>query len=360
MNKNSICHKQTLAPMWPLTTEAARLLFLTSVCAVAEGACGSVAPDADALSVAVAAVLLDAQGRLTRLGSRPGQARSVASVLCANVAWFLGGVLHGAPRARHFTKAPTARLAASADGRTLLHLASAWSGATTLGIHDDASGCTQLIQNYCSFHEFAISDTGDIFELYENYGVAVWGITTGFDTLRIGRYIARNRANKATKLAVHGTTAAINRRLFSADSGGVRFIDSATDVATDYFETGAYYEALSFTCDGALLAARESRCVRLMSVGTGVIHRTVALDLTPPQWDCAMVVSAFHEFVFAYAERDTGRFVLHAVLADGTRARVPPHVRSVQAGIALGASKLYIAGAPDGAYWPDHVAVYDV
>jgi DNA-binding beta-propeller fold protein YncE len=82
---------------WPLTSEVARLLWLRSCCAVAEGADvpqSRMVPRASSRcspGVCVAAVLGDALRRVAVLGGREGMPRSLGSVYGGSVTRFLGG-----------------------------------------------------------------------------------------------------------------------------------------------------------------------------------------------------------------------------------------------------------------------------
>ncbi len=91
--------QSTCAP-WPLSSDAQRLLWLRSCCAVAEGAdvpLSHTVPDASRCppDVCVAAVLGDALGRVSVLGGREGMLRSLGSVFGGSVTRFLGGGLRG-------------------------------------------------------------------------------------------------------------------------------------------------------------------------------------------------------------------------------------------------------------------------
>jgi DNA-binding beta-propeller fold protein YncE len=92
------------APLRPLCSETARLLWLRTCCAVAEGAnvpLSRAVPD-DTSSwrcppdLCVAAVLGDALRRMSMLGGRYGVPRSLGSVFGGYVTRFLGGSLSGA------------------------------------------------------------------------------------------------------------------------------------------------------------------------------------------------------------------------------------------------------------------------
>jgi DNA-binding beta-propeller fold protein YncE len=86
---------------WPLSSEVARLLWLQSCCAVAEGAdvpLSEAVPDASSRccpGVCVAAVLGDAERRVAVLGGREGMPRSLGSVYGGSVTRFLGGGCRG-------------------------------------------------------------------------------------------------------------------------------------------------------------------------------------------------------------------------------------------------------------------------
>jgi DNA-binding beta-propeller fold protein YncE len=119
---------------WPLASATARLLWLRSLCAVAEGADVPLShPDPDATSssssprcspdVCVAAVLGDALHRIAVLGGREGMPRSLGSVYGGSVTRFLGGSLRG--MASRIIDTPGVAswsngIALSVDGATLL------------------------------------------------------------------------------------------------------------------------------------------------------------------------------------------------------------------------------------------------
>jgi hypothetical protein len=86
----------------PLTAGTARLLWLRSCCAVAEGAAvpplSYTLPDASSRcppGVCVAAVLGDALRRVAVLGGREGAPRSLGSVYGGSVPRFLGAASEG-------------------------------------------------------------------------------------------------------------------------------------------------------------------------------------------------------------------------------------------------------------------------
>jgi hypothetical protein len=114
---------------WPLTSEAARLLWLRSCCAVAEGAdvpLSRTVSDGSSLcspDVCVAAVLGDALRRVAVLGGREGMPQSLGSVYGGSVTRFLGGGCRGVasrvidmPDVKSFGNG----VAVSRDGSTLL------------------------------------------------------------------------------------------------------------------------------------------------------------------------------------------------------------------------------------------------
>ncbi len=119
---------------WPLSSEAARLLFLRACCAVAEGAdvplpriVASPCP-ADAC---VAAVLGDALHRVAVLGGRDGMSRSLGSVYGGSVTRFLGGGFRGVVSRVISTPGVSSwcnGVAVSRDGSTLL--VSDWDGGS--------------------------------------------------------------------------------------------------------------------------------------------------------------------------------------------------------------------------------------
>jgi DNA-binding beta-propeller fold protein YncE len=114
---------------WPLTSAVARLLWLRSCCAVAEGAdvqqprmvpraSGRCSP-----GVCVGAVLGDAERRVAVLGGREGMPRSLGSVYGGSVTRFLGGSCRGvASRVIDMPSmiATSNGVAVSCDGSTLL------------------------------------------------------------------------------------------------------------------------------------------------------------------------------------------------------------------------------------------------
>jgi DNA-binding beta-propeller fold protein YncE len=117
---------------WPLASATARLLWLRSLCAVAEGAdvplSHTVADVSSSSSrcppdVCVAAVLGDPLRRVAVLGGREGMPRSMGSVYSASVTRFLGGSLRGVvsrvidmPGVKSYCNG----VAVSRDGSTLL------------------------------------------------------------------------------------------------------------------------------------------------------------------------------------------------------------------------------------------------
>jgi sugar lactone lactonase YvrE len=114
---------------WPLSSAEARLIFLRSCCAVAEGAVVPL-PVAvgDASTVAspalcVAAVLGDAQRRVAVLGGREGKRRSLGSVYGGSVTRYLGGRCRGVARRVIVTSGLTPSVngvAVSRDGSRVL------------------------------------------------------------------------------------------------------------------------------------------------------------------------------------------------------------------------------------------------
>jgi DNA-binding beta-propeller fold protein YncE len=123
---------------WPLTSEAARLLWLRSCCAVAEGADvphSHTVMDASSSrclpDVCVAAVLGDGLRRVAVLGGREGKPRSFGSVYGGSVTRFLGGGCRGV--ASRVIDMPDVwswsnGVAVSRDGSTLL--VSDWNGGS--------------------------------------------------------------------------------------------------------------------------------------------------------------------------------------------------------------------------------------
>ncbi len=114
---------------WPLTSEAARLLWLRSCCAVAEGADvlqSRMLPRASSYcspGVCVAAVLGDAEHRVAVLGGREGMPRSLGSVYGGSVTRFLGGGCRGVVSrviATPHMMSWSNGVAVSRDGSTLL------------------------------------------------------------------------------------------------------------------------------------------------------------------------------------------------------------------------------------------------
>ncbi len=136
---------------WPLASGTARLLFLRSLCAVAEGADVSLSRTAHHASsssrcppdVCVAAVLGDAEHRVAVLGGREGMPRSLGSVYGGSVTRFLGGSLRGVvsrvidtPGVKSYCNG----IALSVDGSTLLLSDDAWD-------------------EYGNFHELSLVDS---------------------------------------------------------------------------------------------------------------------------------------------------------------------------------------------------------
>jgi sugar lactone lactonase YvrE len=115
---------------WPLTSTVARLLWLRSCCAVAEGADvpqSRMLPRASSSGcspgVCVGAVLGDAERRVAVLGGREGMPRSLGSVYGGSVTRFLGGGCRGV--ASRVIATPGVQswshgVAVSRDGSTLL------------------------------------------------------------------------------------------------------------------------------------------------------------------------------------------------------------------------------------------------
>jgi DNA-binding beta-propeller fold protein YncE len=131
-----------------LMSETARLGFLQSCCAVAEGADVLLSHAVECASlrcpphVCVAAVLGDALHRMSVLGGREGMPRSLGSVYGGCVTRFLGGELRGEERrviATAGMKPWSSGVAVSRDGSTLLVMQSG----------DDGS---------CAIHEFRVAD----------------------------------------------------------------------------------------------------------------------------------------------------------------------------------------------------------
>jgi DNA-binding beta-propeller fold protein YncE len=128
----------TTGHRWPLASATARLLWLRSVCAVAEGADVPLPHSAldDSSSrcppdVCVAAVLDDAEHRAAVLGGREGMPRSLGSVYGGSVTRFLGGSLRGAVSRVIDTpgvKSSRCGIAVSVDGSTVLVVESDISG----------------------------------------------------------------------------------------------------------------------------------------------------------------------------------------------------------------------------------------
>jgi DNA-binding beta-propeller fold protein YncE len=111
----------------PLTSEAVRLLWLRSCCAVAEGAdvpqphTGPRVSSRCSAAVCVAAVLGDAEQRVAVLGGREGMPRSLASVYGGAVTRFLGGSCRGVvSRVIQGVTSSISGVAVSHDGSTLL------------------------------------------------------------------------------------------------------------------------------------------------------------------------------------------------------------------------------------------------
>jgi DNA-binding beta-propeller fold protein YncE len=115
---------------WPLTSKVARLLWLRSCCAVAEGADvpqSRMLPRASSsccsAGVCVGAVLGDALRRVAVLGGREGMPRSLGSVYGGSVTRFLGGGCHGVASrviAMPGVQSGNNGVAVSRDGSTLL------------------------------------------------------------------------------------------------------------------------------------------------------------------------------------------------------------------------------------------------
>jgi sugar lactone lactonase YvrE len=128
---------------WPLASATARLLWLRSLCAVAEGAdvpLSHTARDESSSSprcppdVCVAAVLGDPLRRVAVLGGREGMPQSLGSVYGGSVTRFLGGSLRGVESrvmvpscVRSFDG-----VAVSRDGCTLLMSDSSWHGPNSI------------------------------------------------------------------------------------------------------------------------------------------------------------------------------------------------------------------------------------
>jgi hypothetical protein len=116
---------------WPLASVTARLLWLRSLCAVAEGADVPLSHTARRASsssrcppdVCVAAVLGDDEHRVAVLGGREGMPRSLGSVYGGAVTRFLGGSLRGVESRVIGTPGVMSQytgVAVSVDGTTLL------------------------------------------------------------------------------------------------------------------------------------------------------------------------------------------------------------------------------------------------
>jgi DNA-binding beta-propeller fold protein YncE len=121
---------------WPLASATARLLWLQSLCAVAEGADVPLSHAARRPSsssrcppdVCVAAVLGDALHRVAVLGGREGMPRSLGSVYGGSVTRFLGGSLRGVASRVIDTPRGLGAVAVSGDGSTVLVVESDISG----------------------------------------------------------------------------------------------------------------------------------------------------------------------------------------------------------------------------------------
>jgi DNA-binding beta-propeller fold protein YncE len=113
---------------WPLASATARLLWLRSLCAVAEGADVPLSHSAldDSSSrcppdVCVTAVLGDPLQRVAVLGGREGMPRSLGSVYGGSVTRFLGGSLRGVvSRVIDTAGVKSSGIALSVDGCTVL------------------------------------------------------------------------------------------------------------------------------------------------------------------------------------------------------------------------------------------------
>jgi DNA-binding beta-propeller fold protein YncE len=126
----------------PLASATARLLWLRSLCAVAEGAdvpLSHTVPDASSPrcppDVCVAAVLGDAEHRVAVLGGREGMSRSLGSVYGGSVTRFLGGALRGVVSRVINTRGVTSwsnGIAVSVDGCTLLVSDGKWHGSNAI------------------------------------------------------------------------------------------------------------------------------------------------------------------------------------------------------------------------------------
>jgi DNA-binding beta-propeller fold protein YncE len=142
------------APVWPLSSATARLLFLKAMCAVAEGAdvpLSHAVPDASSRcppDVCVAAVLGDALRRVAVLGGREGMSRSLGSVYGGSVTRFLGDSLRGGVVSRVIDTPGVMSyyngVAVSRDGCTLL-VSDCLGGSHTLHEFDVGDGSRRRI-----------------------------------------------------------------------------------------------------------------------------------------------------------------------------------------------------------------------
>jgi hypothetical protein len=130
---------------WPLASATARLFWLRSCCAVAEGAdvpLSHAVPDASCRcppDVCVGAVLGDALHRISRMGGREGMPRSLGSVYGGAVTRFLGGSFRGV----------VSRVIAT-------------PAVLSFGVDVSRDGCTLLVSDGTggshAVHEFSLAD----------------------------------------------------------------------------------------------------------------------------------------------------------------------------------------------------------
>jgi hypothetical protein len=147
----------TAGHRWPLASATARLLWLRSMCAVAEGADVSLSRsiDHDASSsprcppdLCVAAVLGEPLHRVAVLGGREGMPRSLGSVYGGSVTRFLGGSLRGVVSRVIDTpgvKSSGSGIAVSVDGCTLLVSDGRYGRSDSIHEIDTADGSRRRI-----------------------------------------------------------------------------------------------------------------------------------------------------------------------------------------------------------------------